>query len=239
MTRPIAATIAAIAVVVVGAAIGGYVYFFSGLRTTPKPLALESPSPVVSSSPTASGDLTGSWTVGSGSQVGYRATEQFVGQSSTHEAVARTSAVTGGLKVQQAASGLEATDLNFAAQVGQLQSIDQVAGYNVSQRDRIVNGTLSVQRYPEASFKAQSVALPAGLTEGQQVTVNVPGQLTIHGETRDVTIAVQVQVSGSQAQVAGSIPVAMTDYGVNPPQVPITKVDPNIKIEFQLVLTKA
>src|SRR5438874_3465304 len=146
MRKPLTIAIAALCVLALGGAVGGYLYFFSGLRTTPKPLALASPSPAVSSSPVASGELTGHWTVASGSQVGYRATEQFAGQSSTHEAVARTSAVSGGLSVQQSGSGLDATDLNFSALVGQLQSVDQVAGYNVSQRDRIVNSTLSASR---------------------------------------------------------------------------------------------
>ena len=49
----------------------------------------------------------------------------------------------------------------------------------------------------------------------------------------------QIQVSGSQVQAAGSIPINMNDFGVSTPQVPITRVDPNIKIEFQLLLSKA
>jgi hypothetical protein len=31
----------------------------------------------------------------------------------------------------------------------------------------------------------------------------------------------------------------MTDYGVEPPQVPITTVQPQVTIEFQLVLTRS
>lgn len=60
----------------------------------------------------------------------------MVGQSSPHEAVARTSAVSGGLTVRRGISGLEATGLRFTAQLANLQSADQVAGYDVTQRDR-------------------------------------------------------------------------------------------------------
>jgi hypothetical protein len=39
--------------------------------------------------------------------------------------------------------------------------VDQVAGRDVSQRDRIVSQTLSVFQYPTATFQAQSLDLPA------------------------------------------------------------------------------
>jgi hypothetical protein len=31
----------------------------------------------------------------------------------------------------------------------------------------------------------------------------------------------------------------MTDFGISPPQVPITTVDPAVTLDFQLILTKA
>jgi polyisoprenoid-binding protein YceI len=217
-----------------------YAYFFSGLRTAPKPLALSSPSAGagISSSAGASTSLNGRWTVTSGSQSGYRVREQFVGQSSSHEAVARTSAVSGGVTVQSTAGGLEATGLRFVVKVGQLQSVDQVAGYNVSNRDRFVSRSLNVDQYPEASFQAQSVALPATLQEGGQATLSVPGQVTVHGVTRDATATVQVQASGSQVHAAGSVPIDMTNFGITPPEVPFTKSDSKVTIEFDLTFVK-
>lgn len=227
--------------VVAVAALGAYLYFFSGLRSAPKPLALSSPSP--SSTPTAGASpsvgLAGSWTVSQGSQAGYRVREQFVGQSSPHEAVARTNAVSGGFSVQQASGAPQASNLEFTTQLSGLQSVDQVAGYNVSQRDRFVTRSLDVQQYPSATFKASSVDLPASAADGQQVSLSVPGQLTIHGVTKDATATVQARLSGSQLQVAGTLPATMTDFGVTPPQVPFTKAESAVTIEFQLVLTRA
>jgi polyisoprenoid-binding protein YceI len=69
--------------------------------------------------------------------------------------------------------------------------------------------------------------------------VTVPGQLTIHGVTRSVQVTVNLQVSGSKAQAAGSTSFSMTDFGVSPPQVPITAVQPQVTLEFQLKLVKA
>ena len=231
---------AVIALLVIGGAAGTYAYFFSGLRSAPKALALASPSPSATPAADATpGAVSGNWTVGSGSVVGYRVREQFVGQSSPHEAVARTSDVTGSVAIAKRAAGLTADDLNFSAQVATLKSVDSVAGYNVANRDRIVSGTLQVSRFPTASFQATSVRLPAELASGQQVTVNVPGKLTVHGVTRDATATTTVQLTGEKAQVAGNVKIDMTDFGVQPPQIGFTNVESATTIEFQLVLARS
>lgn len=240
MKRLVVATGLAGLVLVAGLA-GVYIYLFSGLRTTPKPLALSTATPRASASPAAgsSAGLAGTWTVSSGSQAGYRVSEQFVGQTSPHEAVARTSSVSGGLTVQQGSSGFQATAIKFSAQLANLQSVDQVAGFNVGQRDRIVSQTLSVSQFGAATFQAQSVDLPAAVGDGSAQTVTIPGQLTIHGVTRQVQVKADIKVSGSQAQAVGSTSFNMTDFGINPPQVPITMVQPGVTLEFQLALVKA
>ena len=224
--------------VLVGAG-GAYLYFFSGLRTAPKPLAVSSPSAQPTAQATAApgtASLAGTWTVAPGSEAGYRVREQFVGQSSPHEAVARTSSVSGGLT---ATGGYQLSNIRISVQLSGLQSVDQVAGFNVSQRDRIVQNSLSVGRYPEAVFVASGVAVPASVDSGQTETVQVPGQLTIHGTTKDVVASVQAHKTASGVEVVGSIPTRMTDFGVSPPQVPITTVQPDVTIEFQLELAKS
>src|SRR5262249_3792954 len=147
--------LAAVALIVVVGAAGGYAYFFSGLRAAAKPLALSSsappPPPLAASAGPAGGGRSRGWGCGPGATVGYRVKEQFAGQPSTHEAVARTSGVTGGFTVQQDSGGWVASAISFTAQLGGLQSVDQVLGRDVSQRDFFVSRTLSVQQYPDAT----------------------------------------------------------------------------------------
>ena len=230
---PIAALVA---VVALGGA-GAYAYFFSGLRSSPSNLALATPStsPIASASP-ASG---GTWQITTGSLVGYRVKEQFVGQSSTHEAVARTSDVAGSVSIAQSGATYRMTSATVTVQLANLTSVDSVAGYNVTNRDRIVQRSLDVSSYPTAVFKTSSVALPAGVETGQTVTVSVPGQLTVHGVTKDVTATLQLRVSGNTAQIAGSITTNMTDFGVQPPTIGFTTVQPGVTIEFSLNLAQA
>jgi polyisoprenoid-binding protein YceI len=72
-----------------------------------------------------------------------------------------------------------------------------------------------------------------------QVSVTAPGELTIHGVTKDVTLTAKAQVVGDKVEIAGSTTINMTDYGVSPPQVPFVTVDSALTIEFDIFLTKS
>ncbi len=237
MPRRFLIPIVAVVVLVVLASVGAYAYFFSGLRTSPGSLALPSPSASSTSSASAAASA-GTWQIASGSLVGYRVKEQFVGQTSTHDAVARTGDVTGEVKITKTGSTYQMSSATVTVQLTNLASVDQVASYNVTNRDRIVQRSLDVSSYPTAIFKAQNITLPSDAESGQAMTVSVPGQLTVHGVTKDVTATLQLRVSGSTAQIAGSIPTNMSDYGINPPSVGFTTVQPAVTIEFQLNLTQ-
>jgi len=241
MRRPLLAAAAGALLLAVVAGAAAYAYFFSNLRSTPTALALPTPSssPQVSASPAGStATLAGSWSVATGSVAGYRVKEQFAGQTLPHEAVARTSGVSGGATVTEVGSGYQVTGLQFTAQLSGLKSQDTVVGFNVVQRDRIVSQTLSVGQYPTASFAADPITLPAAVDSGQQTALNVPGRLTVHGVTQPVTVAVQVQLAGGQMQAAGSTSFDMTQFGIRKPTQPFVTPESTVTLEFQLVLAK-
>jgi polyisoprenoid-binding protein YceI len=129
--------------------------------------------------------------------------------------------------------------LRFVAQLSDLQSVDSVAGHNVTNRDRSVGRSLAVQQYPEAVFEASTLSLPARVAQGQTVTVTVPGTFTVHGVTRSVTATVHVRTTGGQVQAAGSTAFDMTQFGVTPPQVPFAQSDPQVTVDFELVLSRS
>jgi polyisoprenoid-binding protein YceI len=235
--------IAGVAVVAAVALAGGgaYVYFFSGLRSSPSALGLSSPSAQASGTPTATtaGDLAGRWTVTTGSRAGYRVQELFVGQTSKHEAVARTSTVSGSLTVSgDSTSGYQVSAITITALLTDLHSVDSVAGRDVTQRDGYVSRQMNLQQFPNATFTGSSLSVPGPMTS-QTVDLSVPGKLTIHGVTRVVTATAKAQETGGKLEIAGSAAIDMTDYGVPPPSVPFTTVDSQVTIEFQLFLTKA
>jgi hypothetical protein len=238
--RPLLIGAGALVVLVVLVAVGGYLYYFSGLRQAPRPLTVSSPTPGASASAsTSAAELAGAWSIQSGSQVGYRVREQFVGQTSTHDAVARTSGVSGGLTIAQAGSALQATGISVTARLADLHSVDSVAGRDVSDRDQVVRRSLDTSPDPDATFTASSVAIPAAALQGQTVSLTVPGQLTVHGTARAVQASLQGRVSGGRLQLAGTVPVTMTDYGVKPPRVPFVSVPAQVTVEMALAYAKS
>ena len=219
------------------AAGGAYVYFFSGLRTAPAQLGLSN-TPTVSSAPATSADLAGNWTVTTGSLAGYRVKELFVGQSSKHEAVARTSTVSGGLTASGDSSGYQVSAFTLTVGLAGLHSVDSVAGRDVTQRDGVVMRQLDVQQFPTATFTAVTASVP-GTVSSQQVDVTATGKLTLHGVTKDVTVTAKAQQVGAKMEVAGSVSINMADYQVSPPQVGFVTVDSAVTIEFEVFLSKA
>lgn len=212
-----------------------YAYFFSGLRQSPAALTLATQTPSATATTSATG--AGTWTIVAGSLVGYRVSEQFVGQSSAHQAVARTGEVTGKVVISQSGGTYDMTSTTITVQLANLASVDSVAGYNVTNRDRIVQRSLDVSSFPTSTFVAQPVALPAGVDTGQAVSLTVPGQLTVHGVTKTVTAKLQLRVTGTTAQIAGTVDTNMTEFGVSPPSIGFTTVQPAVTIEFSLNLT--
>jgi polyisoprenoid-binding protein YceI len=242
MRKPILLGAAAAGLAVALVAGGAYVYYFSGLRTAPPQLGLSTPSAsaaTATATTTPTTGLAGKWTVIPGSVIGYRVKELFVGQTSKHEAVARTSTVSGGLTATgDSSTGFQVTAITLIAGLANLHSVDSVAGRDVTQRDGVVSRQIGVRQFPTATFTATSASVPGSVTTGQ-VDLTVTGKLTIHGVTKDVTVKTKAQMSGDKVEMAGSTSINMGDYGVSPPQVGFVTVDSSVLIEFDLFMTKA
>ncbi len=214
-------------------AIGGASMLLLGSHQAPTPLALR--TPVAGSSQSS---LAGTWKVATGSEAGYRVKEKFINQPATTEAVARTPKIAGSLVVASSGSELIATKIHFTADLTALVSQDRYANYQVYQRDSFVrNIYLETNRFPSADFTAGSVRMPADMTTSIPLTVN--GNLKVHGFTKPVVAQVQVQLSGSQIEIAGSINIDMRDFAIAPPDISFTTAEPQAVIEFDLFLDKA
>ncbi len=83
---------------------------------------------------------------------------------------------------------------------------------------RAVAISLRTARYPVATVTlSRPVALGAGFAAGAVVTVRAPGELTLNGTTRPVTITVSGRRDGRAVQLAGSIPVALGTWRIQGP----------------------
>jgi polyisoprenoid-binding protein YceI len=230
---------AALAGVLALLAIGiGIVYFVVFPSSAPAKLALATSSATPSATSSASArtsDPSGTWTVTSGSQAGYRVRETLAFVGAPSDAVGRTSSVHGTMTVAQAGSGYSVSAASFTVDVNTLTS-------DRAMRDqRIHSMGLQSDQYPKARFVlATPIALPATAGNGQTFTVSATGQLTIHGVTKTVTIPLQAQLSGTQVQVAGSITFPFSEFGMTPPSIGgFVSVENNATMEFALNFAKA
>jgi polyisoprenoid-binding protein YceI len=221
---------------ILGAAGVGILYFVVFAGSSPQKLALSSPAPSTSASASSSdaAAAAGTWTVGSGSQAGYRVREQLASLAAPSDAVGRTSAVTGTLTLTQAASGYTVAAAAFTVDVSKLTS-DQ------ARRDqRIHSQGLESDRYPSATFTLTSpIALTADAAGGQTIHVSAGGDLTIHGVTKSVIIPIDARLTGSKIELVGSITFPFSQFGMTPPSIGgFVTVQNNATMEFQLVLTR-
>jgi polyisoprenoid-binding protein YceI len=226
----VAAGVAGIALLGIGV-VGALVL---GSHRAPPPLALSSPAPIQ-----ASGAASGNWTVAAGSEVGYRVKEQFIDQPGPTEAVARTTKISGGFRIQGSGTALRAIGIHFTADLTALQSQDQYANYKVYQRDFFIRSIyLQTDQFPNADFTAASVIIPPGIESGP-VSVIVAGTLKVHGVTKAVTTQMQAQRNATGVEVAGSINVDMRDFGVEVPSISFTTAQPGVVIEYHLLFVRA
>jgi len=214
-----------------------YIHFFDG--STPAALSLSpstsapatgstAPVSTQTAGTAASGPVTGTWTVGSGSTAGYRVNEVLLGQSAT--AVGRTSTITGHLTI----AGTAVTAGTFSVPMDTIHS-------DKSQRDGQFDGRImDVAQYPTGTFTLTSpidlAPLPAS---GVIKDYTAHGRLTLHGTTRAVTFTLTAELKGGHIEVAGDIPVLFSDYSIQNPSFAgfVTTQDHGL-LEFLLILSR-
>ena len=229
MTRSRARFVVAAAVLLV--VVGGFVVYDQVLRgdnatalKLPSPSAVAtasagpaaSPHPAASSDPATAGegDLVGTWSVGGGSQAGYRVREQLANLPAESDAVGRTNQVSGSITLETNGSAVTLV-------AGDLTVDTQSITSDKSRRDnRLRADGLQTDTYPTATFTlTQPVDVPAAAIQGSPADLTLVGDLTLHGVTKPVEIPAQAQLVDGTIQVAGAITFPLADYSIVAPNI--------------------
>jgi len=218
-------------VLAVGVVGGPFVYIHFIEKKAPAPLSLSSPSAsatATASNTNATTGMNGTWTITTGSRVGYRVQEVLFGQSNT--AAGRTSSVTGSITVD----GKTVSAATFTVDMTTVASDQQ-------RRDNQFNGRImDTASYPTATFKLTGpIVLSSIPAVGVQASTRATGDLTMHGVSKAVTFTITGQRTASGIQVTGQIPITFADWNIpNPSFGPVTTEDHGI-LEFLLVFNRA
>lgn len=172
-------------------------------------------------------DLSGDWTVGEGSEAGYRVHEVLNGSDVT--VTGRTSSVTGSATVD----GSAISAATITVQVGDITTDSE-------QRDSYFrDSALDTQAFPTATFTLTEPIADAVPSGSDTTDVQATGTLELHGVTKTVTATLQVGLSGDGVDVSGTIPVTFSDYSVQAPNLGFVKVDDAGAVEFLVHATPA
>ena len=217
---------------------GGYLLLSARNADAPAPASLDagtdqaSATTAAAASPDA-GSPDGAWQVrdDGSSFVGYRVRERLANLSAPNEAVGRSTQVTGTMQV----AGDEVRAVRVEADLRGLHSDE-------SRRDNAIRGRgLESAQFPTAVFElAEPIRLDRAPRSGQEVNGQGRGRLTVHGVTREVTADLQGRWDGSTIQVAGRMPVRMSDFQIEPPTFgPVLSIEDGLTVEFRLTFVPA
>lgn len=220
-TRTKAAIGVGAAVVVVG---GVAVIFGPGwYADRAEKAAADEPSLSASAAPAETSESSGTWTVADGSYAGYRVDEVLRGEDVT--VTGRTEDVTGEVTLAEG----EVTEASIEVKVATIAT-------DSGNRDGYFReNAIEAEEFPTATFELTE---PAALTDGA-TEVELVGDLTVHGETKTVTVDAEVGGDGArELQVVGSVPIVFSDFDVDAPDLGFVRVEESGSVEFSLALVK-
>lgn len=227
LTKPRVLLVAVVAVVAAFA----IAYFTLFNSDSPSKLTLQTKG---STAAAPVGDLAGTWTAADGSVAGYRVREKLAQLPAPSDAVGRTGAITGQVTITDRSGAYSAENANFTVDVSQLQS-DQ------AKRDNKIHSIgLETDKYPQATFAAAGpILIPEGAVNGGPASVTAEGDLMLHGQTKKVTIPLQIQRNGAQLKIVGTYQFAWADFGMSAPSLPpFVSVTGNPTLEFSVLMAK-
>ena len=213
----------------------------SSVPTSSAPSSVTSTSSVPTSSvvdaPSTPGSIDGVWivntTIGdfenfSSSYAGYRVGEELANIGVT-DAVGRTPMVSGSLEID--GSTVLAAEIEV-----DLPSIVS----DRPRRDGLVRQSLETDRFPTARFVLQGPLEIGDLPPaGEAVSLTAPGDFSVHGITRPVTVSLEAARQVDLIVVGGSFEIRFEDYDIVPPRVPIVlSVADVVTVEWLLNFTR-
>jgi polyisoprenoid-binding protein YceI len=173
--------------------------------------------------PTGSGaPLTGTHTftvVPEGSQASFIASEEFFADAlakygidaGENVVVGTTPGVTGEIQL----------DFDSAEPLQSAQFTVDMTGLQTDQNQRddwLEDNAIQTNAFPESTFTATSATgLPETIQDGQEVSFQLNGDLTVRDVTKNVTFDVTAVISGNTLQGTAKLDLNMTDFGITPP----------------------
>jgi polyisoprenoid-binding protein YceI len=131
---------------------------------------------------------------------------------------------------------VEPASLQMSIKAASLSVVDKV-----SENDRVKIETtmrdevLEVSKFPEINFKSNSVS--ATKTGEGQYQAHISGEVSLHGVSRPITIAAQLEFGDKVLRAKGTFALKQSNFGIKPVSVAggTIKVKDELKFTFDIV----
>ena len=151
--------------------------------------------------------------------------------------------VSGQVTADPASIGGSSVALSFAAARFRVLPGDEPAG-DPAKVEEVMRGpaVLEASQYPEVRFRSKSVTgqPPAGPGSPATYSLQITGELTIHGVTKEITLPVSVTTDGAMLTATGRAMIRHDEFGLKPVSAGggTVKVQNEIGIDFKIVAEK-
>ena len=197
--------------------------------TPTPPVAAATPTPTTAAT-------TGTWTVTSASTATVRVREQLVGVNLPSDAVLVAKGATGSFVLNADGTFIPASRISF--------DLTTLESDNRNRDDFVKRDTLQTRQFPKAEFvptRTTGLALP--MPASGDFTFKLTGQMTIKGQTKEVTFDVQARRAGNELTATATAAPAwkFADFGMTVPSVPfrVVSIVDEIRVVVDLVATVA
>ncbi len=87
-------------------------------------------------------------------------------------------------------------------------------------RDNDMRRVLGVDEYTTIEFHSSHITgLPEDYVRDDTASLEIPGRLSLHGVTRNVTFPVEVKFTGDQLTARGEITIRLSDFHISRPRL--------------------
>jgi len=122
----------------------------------------------------------------------------------------------------------------FETKTGTLQFTVLIKGFefeNEEMQEHFNDDYLESNKYPKAEFKGQILNNSSvNYTKPNSYPVNITGQLTIHGVTKEVQSSGTIKIEGDALIATSSFIIQVADYNIKIPSLVKDKVAKTVKI---------
>jgi polyisoprenoid-binding protein YceI len=164
------------------------------------------------------------------SQVSYSVEEIFISHNNKHVTAVGTTHDVSGEAFYDPDNPQNSTLGAFTVDISTFQS-------DSNNRDRAIRERwLESTKYPIARFEPTSIeGLPESYTEGEEMTLLITGDLTVHDTTRSVTFETTGFIEDNTMVGTATTTIQMSDFGFEPPRlagIVETKDSAHIRFDF-------